>query len=72
MTKTKLVIVLAIIGLVALYFYATSRPPPGVEPKGAEEWLPWVSLATGIVSLLGGLVTLVLKILELKGTAKGG
>ncbi len=70
MTKTRLAIFLAIIGLVALYFYATSHPPPDVEAKGAEEWVPWVSLTTGIVSLLGSLVTLVLKILELKGTTK--
>jgi hypothetical protein len=39
--------------------------PPGVEAKGPTDWLPWLSLAGSIVSLLTGIVGLIGEIRKL-------
>jgi hypothetical protein len=62
---------LVIIGffiLTALFWwsYENTRLPPGIESKGPQDWIPWVSLAGSIVSLIAGLVTLSLKIIEVR------
>jgi purine-cytosine permease-like protein len=49
--------------------YLRFRLPTGIEAKGPTDWIPWVSLAGSVVSLLTGIVGLLLKIQELR-TAK--
>jgi len=66
MSKTILIIILLVITVVACYVYFSNKLPPGVEPKGSEVTVAWISLLTGIVSLLGTVLTLVLKIIEIK------
>jgi purine-cytosine permease-like protein len=60
--------ILAFLALAVIlwWVYESLRLPPGVEAKGPEDWLPWLSLAASVVSLLTGLVGLAAKILELR------
>jgi purine-cytosine permease-like protein len=60
--------ILALLALAVILWWAyqSLRLPPGVEAKGPEGWLPWLSLAGSVVSLLTGLVGLAAKILELR------
>ena len=65
-------LVIFLLFLLALFFwwvFQTSRPLPGVEPKGGgpDAWMPWVSLATSVVTLITGIVGLVLKLIEMRG-----
>jgi hypothetical protein len=55
------------IGAILLWWvYETTRLPSGIEAKGgAQDWLPWLSLAGSVISLLTGLLTLVLKVVEI-------
>jgi hypothetical protein len=47
--------------------YQSAQLPAGLEAKGnAQDWAPWVSLAGAIVSLVTGVVTLGLKLIELR------
>ncbi len=39
---------------------------PGVEAKGPQDWVPWVSLAGSMVSLATAIVTLGLKLIEMR------
>ena len=56
-----------LLGAALLWVYFSIRLPPGIEAKGgAESWGPWISLAAALVSLLTGLATLGLKVLELR------
>jgi hypothetical protein len=48
------------------WIHEATRLPSGVEAKGAPEWIPWISLIGSIVSLITGLITLGLKIIELR------
>ena len=49
------------------WVFQITRPLPGIESKGGpESWMPWVSLAASIVSLLTGMVTFALKIMEMR------
>jgi hypothetical protein len=48
------------------WLHAANRLPVGVESKGPEDWIPWVSLAGSAVSLGTGIVGLGLKIIELR------
>ena len=60
------ILVLLVVAAVSWWIYGSSRLPPGVESKGPEDWLPWLSLAVSVVSLLTGLVGLATKLLELR------
>jgi hypothetical protein len=56
-----------ILGVLLLWIYFAIRLTPGLEAKGgAETWTPWLSLLGAIVSLFTGLVTLSLKVIELR------
>jgi hypothetical protein len=58
--------------LAALLWWAfqITKPLPGVEPKGGpESWMPWLSLAGSIVSLLTAIITLALKLMETRKKA---
>jgi hypothetical protein len=46
--------------------YLHFRLPVGIEAKGPTDWMPWISLAASVVSLLTGIVGLLLKIQELR------
>jgi hypothetical protein len=51
--------------------YEITRLPVGVETKGgADEWIPWLSLAGAIVSLATGLASLALALVKLRQTNK--
>jgi len=63
-------IIFLIIAVVAFYFYFSNKLPPGVEVKGKETSLAFISLLTGIVSLAGTVLTFIMKIIELKGKSK--
>ena len=58
--------VLALIGVAALAAYAWMRPPPELEAKGPPETAAYLTLAAAIVSLATSVVTLVLKLFDLR------
>lgn len=60
------IIALLVVAAVLWWVHAELRLPPGVESKGPQDWLPWLSLAISLVSLLTGLVGLATKLLELR------
>ena len=67
MKRWWVICVFALIGLAALAWYAQTQPPPGLEAKGPDDTVAYVSLATAIVSLLTSIVGLVMKLLDLRG-----
>lgn len=66
MKKSILIIVLLIITIVAFYIYFSTRLPAGVESKGSDTTVALISLITAIISLLGTVLTVILKIIELR------
>jgi hypothetical protein len=48
------------------WIYDSFRLPPGVEGKGPQDWLPWISLAGAVLSLITGLIGLISKLIELR------
>ena len=60
------IIALLILAAILWWVYQSIRLPPGVESKGPQDWLPWLSLAVSVVSLLTGLIGLATKVLELR------
>jgi hypothetical protein len=65
--RSYLWIILAfVISAVLWTVYAHTKIPPNIEVKGPTDWLPWISLAASIVSLLTGVVGLLLKIQEFR------
>jgi hypothetical protein len=69
--RSLLIIVLFMLSALLWWVYDSSRLPPGVEAKGGPEvWIPWVSLVGSIISLITGLVTLSLKIIEIRQKGK--
>ena len=49
------------------WLFESLRPIPGLETKGpAEDLIPWLTLAGSMVSLLTGIVSLSLKIAEVR------
>jgi hypothetical protein len=64
MLKKLLPIVLFVFGAVLLYVYFQTRLPPGFESKGADDWMPVVTLVSSIVTTVGGIVTTTLQILQ--------
>ena len=66
MSKSILIVVLSLITIAGFYFYLSNKLPPGVEPKGNETIVALISLFTAIISLLGTVLTFILKIIEIK------
>jgi len=65
--KPWVIVLLLVVAVVLWWVFQTTRLPPGVESKGGpESWMPWLSLAGSIVSLLTGTVTLGLKLIEVR------
>jgi hypothetical protein len=64
--RPLVIIALFIVAAVLWWGYENTRLPPGVEAKGAQDWIPWISLAGSVVSLITGLVTLGLKVIEIR------
>ncbi len=62
--KPAVIIGAALVCLIAFGIHWTSRPVPGIETKGPDETVAWISLAAAIVSLLTSVVGLVMKFLE--------
>ncbi|WP_426528471.1 hypothetical protein [Bradyrhizobium sp. McL0615] len=59
-----------LLGALLWWTFQITKPLPGVEPKGGpESWMPWLSLAGSIVSLLTAIVTLALKLIETRKKA---
>ena len=72
MKRTWVIAALAVICVVSFAYYWLNRPPEGIEVKGPEESMMWISIATSMISLVGSLVGLALKIVDLRQkTAKG-
>ncbi len=72
MKRTWVIVALAVICVISFAYYWMNRPPEGVEVKGPEETMVWISIATSLVSLAGSLVGLALKLVDLRQkTAKG-
>lgn len=66
MRRTATVVAFFVLAAVLWWVFQSTRLPPDVEVKGPQDWLPWVSLAGSAVSLITGLVTLGLKLIELR------
>jgi hypothetical protein len=60
------IIAFFVLGAVLWWIYQHNRLPPGIEAKGPQDWIPWVSLAGSIISLMTGSITLGLKLIELR------
>lgn len=65
-----IIAVLGVLAVLAFLFYAASRAPADMELKGPEATAAWLSLGTGVVSLLTSLVGLLLKLLDLRNAKK--
>jgi hypothetical protein len=67
MTRRPILIVLFfVLAAILLLAYFQTRLPPGVEAKGPSDWLPWISLAGAVISFVTGVLTLGLKVAELR------
>ena len=66
MSKVILIIALLLIAIIAFYVYLSNQPPPGIETKGNEATIALISLIAGIISLLGSIMTFILKIIEIR------
>jgi purine-cytosine permease-like protein len=64
MRRPGTIVGLFLLALLLWWVFETTRLPSGVEAKGPSDWMPWVSLAGSVVSLLTGIVTLSLKLIE--------
>jgi hypothetical protein len=61
------IVALFLIGSVLLWLYFYTRLPPGIEAKGpGESLMPWISLGGAAVSLLTGVASLGLKLVEIR------
>jgi hypothetical protein len=66
MRRPLTIVAFFILALLLWWVYNSTRLPPGVEAKGPGDWIPWISLAGSIVSLITGLITLGLKVVEVR------
>jgi hypothetical protein len=56
-----------LVGAGLLWLYFSTRLPFGIEAKsGTDSWMPWISLAGAAASLLTGITTLSLKVIEIR------
>ena len=70
MKRPAVIIGALIVGVLALIFYVQQSPPEGVEPKGGEVTVAWISLAVAIVSLLTAIAGLIQKFIELRKSGR--
>lgn len=70
MKRPWIVVGASIIGVTALILYFQQLPPEGVEAKGSEETVAWISLAVATVSLLTAIVGLVQKLIEVRQASR--
>jgi hypothetical protein len=66
MQRFAWIIAAFVLALVLWLVYLKTTLPAGVEAKGPSDWLPWLSLAGSIVSLLTGIVGLIGEIRKLR------
>ncbi|UFZ07425.1 hypothetical protein LQG66_14405 [Bradyrhizobium ontarionense] len=64
MMKKVLPVGLLLLGAVLLYVYFDTRLPPGVQAKGGEDWVNSLSLVSSIISILGGVVSVTLQVIQ--------
>ncbi|MCU0645650.1 MAG: hypothetical protein MUC94_15510 [bacterium] len=75
MTKIILIVVLLLISSGSFYYYLSTQEPLPVEYKGdqgLDTTKAVISLATTIVTFLGAVATLILKIMEIKAKKQSG
>ena len=66
--KPWVIVLFFVLAALLWWTFEVTRPLPGLESKGGpESWTPWLTLAGSIVSLLIGMATLALKVVELRG-----
>ncbi len=70
MSKKTIIIISALISVVAFFFYLVTKTPADIEVKGMESFIPWISLATALTGLFTSIITLALKIIEMKQQKK--
>ena len=73
MGRRVLIVVALVIGLVALWYYFSLQPPPGVETMSGDDdqTVQWITLATAIVSLLIALVSLIQEVIKARAGRQG-
>jgi len=64
MTRKLFPIGLLLIGAILLYVYYATRLPPGMEAKGGEDWINNLSLVSSIVSIVGGVISVTLQVIQ--------
>lgn len=72
MKRTWVIVLLLAIAVAAFVYYLQNRPLEGVETKGPEDIMAWVSLATSMVSMLGSVAGLILKLFDIREKASQG
>jgi purine-cytosine permease-like protein len=66
MMRRVVILALFIVGALLWWIYDTNKLPPGVQSKGPEDWMPWLSLLGSVVAIVSGVVTTILEILRHK------
>jgi purine-cytosine permease-like protein len=66
MRRPLVIAIFFVVAALLWWVYETTRLPPGIETKGPNDWMPWISLSGSIISLVTGLVTLSIKIIEVR------
>ena len=66
--RPAIIVILAVICVIAFVVWQHYRPIPGIEAQGEDKsvMVAWLALATAIVTLLGTVVGLVQKLVELR------
>jgi hypothetical protein len=64
--RPAVIVVLLVISVMLLWLWWESRLPPGIEPQGdIAYWQEWVKLIGGIVAILGGMIGVIDKLLDM-------
>lgn len=61
--RTWVIVAAIALSIAAFIIWQSVRVPPGVVPKGGEETVAWLALATSIVSLLTAIIGLIERLL---------
>ena len=71
MKRPAIIIAAAVIGVIALIVYFTTRTPAGITPMdGAPATIAWISLAIAILSLATAVVGLIQRLVELRAARR--